>query len=29
MGDYSLIDREHLEDMLSQTNRDNALQEEG
>ena len=28
MGDYSLIDREHLEDMLRETNRDNALLDE-
>ena len=28
MGDYSLIDRKHLEDMLRETNRDNALLDE-
>ena len=28
MGDYSLIEREHLEDMLRETNRDNALLDE-
>ena len=28
MGDYSLIEREYLEDMLRETNRDNALLDE-
>ncbi len=28
MGDYSLIEREHLEDMLRETSRDNALLDE-